>query len=81
MVQFTVSPSAGFVRSRACRGPTLRALLVDPAKVLGDDMGRSEWGYYRAGLIQGYGRALRELEKRDDGEEETHPSTGENRQS
>ena len=24
---------------------------------------------------------LRELEKRDDGEEETHPSTGENRQS
>ena len=25
--------------------------------------------------------ALRELEKRDDGEEETHPSTGENRQS
>jgi len=55
--------------------------MVDPAKVLGDDMGRSEWGYYRAGLIQGYGRALRELEKRDDGEEETHPSTGENRQS
>jgi len=51
--------------------------MVDPAKVLGDDMGRSEWGYYRAGLIQGYGRALRELEKRDDGEEETHPSTGE----
>ena len=30
---------------------------------LKDDMDAQAWGYYRAGLIEAYGRALRELEK------------------
>jgi len=31
------------------------------------DMDYRAWGYYRAGQIEAYGKALRELEKRDDG--------------
>jgi hypothetical protein len=32
---------------------------------LEDDMDHRAWGYYRAGQIEAYGKALRELEKRD----------------
>lgn len=35
-------------------------------EVLREDMDARAWGYYRAGLIEAYGKALRQLEKQND---------------